>query len=122
MDGSVAEELLAGSPPAGVRLAPSVRGIDLTEVANVVLLATGGTSDLRTLIVAASELIAFAGRLRDALLARAPSPEHSSLVVQLQSETSAMTFDLRTQNSAALAEALRQLADVVDVVDSSSAS
>ncbi len=96
--------------------------MDLSEVANVVMLATGGTGDLRTLVVAADELLAFAGRLRDMLMARAPSREDSSLVVQLKSETSAMTVDLRTQNSGALAAALRQLADVVDVVDGSSAS
>lgn len=112
LDADVAEVVLVDDQ--SVRLAPSVRGVDLAEVGNVLMVVSEGVGATSTLVVHLESLREFARALRGAITQK---EKPGAVKITLRSATSSLTLDLETENDQALADALRVLAGVVDVID-----
>jgi hypothetical protein len=104
--------LLADSEPTQLRLAPSVRGVDLAGAGAVILLVAGHAADFVTLMLAREHVNTFAARLSSILHRRSGRDGSGRLKVSLRSPTGQMSVDLRTSDPSRLADALRALAEV----------
>jgi hypothetical protein len=104
--------LLANSEPTQLRLAPSVRGVDLASTGAVILVVAGHAADFVTLMLAREHINTFAARLSSILHRRSGRDGAGRLKVSLRSPTGQMSVDLSTSDPSRLADALRALAEV----------
>jgi hypothetical protein len=110
--GAALVEEMAGSC---LRPAPSIRGVDLTELGGIMLTVSGSTADLVTLLLAKEHITDFASRFAAKVWgSSSDSARDGRLHVELTSATGTMTVDLTTGEPSKLADALRALADVAD--------
>ena len=114
IDQDLSRKLSGELPRSTMRLAPSLRGIDLAEIGSIVSLSVGTVADFVTIILSRDQIEVFARHFISAITGKASKDDAKHLRIDLSAGSEKIVLDLATTDPARLSEALRAIAKLAD--------